>query len=139
MAYTLLGIKAPVLKRTPVDRLQPHIFNQATNQEVELVFSVLSPRSNDFYEGRMETYTFTVEKGDYRLELAAGSNISKFEEMIANAITSKSVDLTKFFIQIRKRQLQFYAFLGVPITILGAFGIIGGFVNGILADQLFNQ
>lgn len=130
--------KAPLLRRVPIDKYRPHIYNDLTNEEVSLSPSYLGMQANGFDQGRLELFTFSAGPGNYTLMLKEGSSISGLQKMIANFIPQPDgTDLSKHFIQVRKTQPKLLAFLAIPIIVLGAGGIIGGFVLGLLADQVF--
>ena len=129
-------MKGPLFRRTPINKLHPQIFNEATKEEISLNTSLLSPRSNGFSTGRMELYTFSAEAGSYRLEITEGSGISGVQQWLASAFPARNVDLKKYFIQIRESQSPLYTLLAIPVILAGGFGIIGGFVLGLLANQI---
>ena len=129
-------MKGPLFRRNPIDKLHPRIFNDATNEEVNLNTSILSSRSNGSSTGRMELYTFWAKAGNYRLEIAEGSGISGVQQWLARVFPAKNVDLKKHFIQIRESQSQLLTLLAIPVILAGGFGVIGGFVLGLLADQI---
>lgn len=128
--------KGKLLTRTRVDKLRPYIYSELTKEELNLNYSSLSPRTNDFTTGRMELFTFYAQIGNYKIELKEGTSLIGLQNLISKAIPSKSIDMTKFFIQVRESQPQVYTFLAIPMIISGMGGIIGGFVLGILADQI---
>lgn len=129
--------KGEMFKKTPIDQFSTHIYEKATQQEINLSYSLMSPRSNDFSTGRMEIYTFYASPGVYELRLQDGSSASILGGFTSKLVPLQSVDLSKYFIQIRESQSQLFTLLGIPIVLVGAFGIIGGFVLGLLADQVF--
>ena len=129
--------KGEMFKKTPINQFSTHIYEKGSNKKISLNYSVLRPNSNDFSTGRMEIYTFSAKPGVYELRLEDGSSISNVESFISNLIPLPSVDLAKYFIQVRESQSQWVTLLGIPVALLGFFGILGGFVLGVLADQLF--
>ena len=129
--------KGQMFKRTPVDKFKLHIVEQLTKEEIKLYFSILRPHTNNFSTGRMELYRFYAPIGNYQIEFREGSNVSKLESLVSSIIPVKSVDLAKYFIEIRESQSQLMTFLAIPMILLGMFGTIGGLVLGILADQIF--
>jgi hypothetical protein len=134
--YFSIWQKGRVLKRTPVNEFRPRIYNELTNEEVHLRFSLLRPQTNSFSVGRMERCTFFALPGNYKLELKEGASVSKLESWVAKAVPLPAIDLAKYFIQVRASQAPGFIFLAIPVMLLGAFGIIGGFVLGILASQI---
>ena len=129
--------KGELFKKTPLDQFSTHIYEKATQQEINLSYSLMSPRSNDFSTGRIEIYTFNATPGVYELRLEEGSSLSTVSSFVSKMVPLPAVDLSKYFIQLRESQSQFFTLLGIPICLAGGFGIIGGFVMGMLADQLF--
>ncbi|WP_211224023.1 hypothetical protein [Flavobacterium tegetincola] len=129
--------KGELFKKTPLDQFSTHIYDKASQQEINLNYSLMSPRSNDFSTGRLEIYTFDASPGVYELRLESGSSVSSVSSFISKTVPLASVDLSKYLIQVRESQSQLFTLLGIPICIMGGFGIIGGFVMGMLADQLF--
>ena len=129
--------KGQIFKRTPVDKFKLHIVEELTKEEIKLNFSILRPHTNNFSTGRMELYRFYAPIGNYQIEFREGSNVSKLESFVSRIIPVKSVDLAKYFIEIRESQSQLMTFLAIPMILLGMFGTIGGLVLGILADQIF--
>ena len=85
----------------------------------------------------MELFRFTALPGKYKLELTPGSSISGIENSLINLIPAKMVDYDKYFIQVRESQPVFLLFVGIVLIVLAGFCIIGGFVIGLLADQIF--
>lgn len=132
-----IWLKAPLLKRVPVDKYRPHVYHAATGNEVALSYSITGMHANDFEEGRQEIFTFTAEAGEYQLHITEGSSLSGLQSIIAQLIPSGDINLTKHFLQVRKTQPAILAYLAIPIIILGGGGVIGGFVLGLLADEVF--
>lgn len=129
--------KGEMFKKTPIDQFSTHVYEKVSQHEINLSYSLMSPSSNDFSTGRMEIYTFYANPGVYELRLQDGSSASIVGGLVSDFIPLPSVDLAKYFVQVRESQSQWMTLLGIPITLLGAFGVIGGFVMGLLADQLF--
>lgn len=129
--------KGELFRKTPLDQFSTHIYDKVNQQEINLIYSLMSPRSNDFSTGRMEIYTFHAKPGVYELRIKDGSSVSNVGSFVSKLLPLPSVDLSKYFIQVRESQSQLFTLLGIPITLAGAFGVIGGFVLGLLADQVF--
>lgn len=125
--------KGEMFKITPVNEFKPYIYCESTAEKINLRYSLLSPRVNDFSTGRMELFTFKAKEGLYRIELKVGSSIFGLQRMLS----IKSGDTSKYFLQIRESQSQIFAFLGIPMCLIGGFGILGGLIVGILADKIF--
>ncbi|RVU00970.1 hypothetical protein EOD41_10080 [Mucilaginibacter limnophilus] len=133
-----IWLKAPLLKRVALDKYKPQIYNVATGEELHLSYSITGMHANGFYEGRQEIFTFSAEPGEYQLQLIKGSSLSGLQSIITRLMPSgDNIDLSKHFLQVRETQPAILAFLAIPIIILGVGGIIGGFVLGLLADQVF--
>jgi len=129
--------KGPLFKKTPLTQFRPHIINTATNKEIKLNHSILSPRSNNFDTGRMELFTFRAEAGHYELKLVPGSSTSRFQAMIGSAISLADIDLSQYSIEIQKSQAQILTILATPLLLLGIAGIVSGLVVGLLAEKIF--
>ncbi|KRG35427.1 hypothetical protein ACQKC9_02195 [Psychrobacter sp. NPDC078409] len=129
--------KGPLFKKTPLTQFRTHILNTATDKEIKLNRSILSPRSNNFDTGRMELFTFKAEAGHYELKLVPGSSTSRFQAMIGGAIPLADIDLNHYSIEIQKSQAQILTILAIPLLLLGIAGIVGGLVVGLLAEKIF--
>lgn len=133
-----IWLKAPLLKRVPIDKYRPRVYRVATGEELRLSFSVTGMHANGFSEGRQEIFTFSATPGEYQLQITEGSSLSGLQSIIARLIPpGNNIDLSKHFLQVRKTQPAILAYLAIPIIILGGGGIIGGFVLGLLADEVF--
>lgn len=129
--------KGEVFRKTPLDQFSTHVYEKATNKEISLSYSLMSPRTNDFSSGRMEMYTFSAQSGVYELKLTEGSSASNVGSFVSKLIPLPNADLSKYYIQIRESQSQLITLLGIPISLVGFGGLLGGLVMGILADQIF--
>lgn len=129
--------KGPLLKKTPIAKFRPQIRNTSTDQVINLSPSIMSPRSNNFSTGSMEIFTFAADVGDYQLNLVAGSSVSSFQEIIGDVLPFADMDLKKYVIEVRKSQSQLLTMLSIPIMLLGFACTLGGFVLGLLAEQIF--
>lgn len=129
--------KGPLFKKTPLTQFRPHILNTATDKEIKLNRSILSPRSNNFDTGRVELFTFKAEAGRYELKLIPGSSTSKFQAMIGAAIPLADIDLSHYSIEIQKSQAQIFTILSIPLLLLGIASIVGGLVVELLAEKIF--
>jgi len=125
-----------MFKRTPVDKFKLHIYEESTNEEINLNFSLLRPQTNNFSTGRMELYRFYAPVGNYKIEFREGSNVSKLESAIGNIIPLSPADLSKYFIEIRESQSQLITLLAIPMLLVGVFGAVAGLALGLLADQI---
>lgn len=129
--------KGPLLKKTPIAKFRPQIRNTSTDQVINLSPSIMSPRSNNFSTGSMEIFTFAADAGHYQLNLVAGSSVSSFQKIIGDVLPFADMDLKKYAIEVRKSQSQLLTMLSIPIMLLGFACTLGGFVLGLLAEQIF--
>jgi hypothetical protein len=129
--------KAPLFQKVPIDAFKPVITHQLTGEKVMLSASLSRASSNDGSMGRMELFTFLAPAGEYTLELTEGSSIAAFESIIAKAIPAKEVNTRQYFIQVRENPPFYYSIVGIPLIIVSGLFIIGGFVLGLLAHQIF--
>ena len=129
--------KGDLLKKTPINKFRPHLYDAATNKELILKPSIMSPRSNNFSTGQMEMFTFTAKAGNYELKLLSGSSVSKLQSVVGSAIPLANIDPKNYFIEVRESQSQLLTLLSIPMMLLGLAGVIGGPVMGLLAEQLF--
>ena len=129
--------KGPLLKKTPIAKFRPQIRNTSTDQVTNLSPSIMSPRSNNFSTGSMEIFTFAADAGHYQLNLVAGSSVSSFQKIIGDVLPFADIDLKKYVIEVRKSQSQLLTMLSIPIMLLGFACTLGGFVLGLLAEQIF--
>lgn len=130
--------KGPLYRKIPSDKFRPRIFDAGLNIEIDTSFSIIESYVNGFSEGRIEAFTFDAPAGNYRMELAEGGEVPALLKFMSKIIPDiRKVDLEKFYVQVRQSQPRYYAFLAILLILLGAFGIIGGLVLGILADKIF--
>lgn len=129
--------KGDLLKKTPINKFKPHIYHTATNKEIILKPSIMSPRSNNFSTGQMEMFTFTAEAGDYELKLLSGSSVSKLQAVVGSAILLANINPKNYFIEVRESQSQLLTLLSIPLMLIGLAGVVIGFVVSLLAEQLF--
>ena len=129
--------KGPLLKKTPITKFRPQIRNTSTDQVINLSPSIMSPRSNNFSTGSMEIFTFAADVGHYQFNLVAGSSVSSFQKIIGDVLPFADIDLKKYSIEVRKSQSQLLTMLSIPIMLLGFACTLGGFVLGLLAEQIF--
>lgn len=129
--------KGPLVKKTPIAKFRPQIRNTSTDQVINLSPSIMSPRSNNFSTGSMEIFTFAADAGHYQLNLVAGSSVSSFQKIIGDVLPFADIDLKKYSIEVRKSQSQLLTMLSIPIMLLGFACTLGGFVLGLLAEQIF--
>lgn len=126
-----------LFRKTFIDQFKLHIVEESSNEEISINKSLLRPQANNFTTGRQEIYRFYAKKGHYKVEFREGSNISNVESFIENLIPLSEGDESKYFIEIRESQPQIYSALAIPLILLGVFCTVGGFVFGLIADQIF--
>lgn len=133
-----IWLKAPILSRTPIDLYQPQILNLDTKEELPISYSYTGMQSNSFSDGRAEIFTFAAQIGNYNLSLIEGNSTTGLDSLVTIISPAGNLNLSNYTIQVRESQPQYVAYLAIPIIILGGAGILGGFVIGLLADQLFS-
>lgn len=126
-------------RKAPLDEFKPEVINRSTGLKIDLSSFLLRPNQNNGKNARMELYRFSAPAGKYRLELTAGSSVSKVEQRIIGLIPARMVEYDKYFIQVRESQPVFIVLLGLVLIVLAGLTIIGGLVLGILADQIFKN
>jgi len=126
-------------RKAPVGEFRPEIINKSTGTKIRLYSSLFRPNSNDGRTARMELFRFSIQPGEYFLNLTEGSSISGIEKSLINLLPAKNADPPKYFIQIRESQSRFTLLAVIIFIVLSGFCIIGGAVIGILANQIFNS
>ena len=126
-------------RKAPVGEFRPEIINKSTGTKIRLYSSLFRPNSNDGRTARMELFRFSIQPGEYFLNLTEGSSISGIEKSLINLLPAKNADPAKYFIQIRESQSRFTLLAVIIFIVLSGFCIIGGAVIGILANQIFNS
>ena len=126
-------------RKAPVGEFKPEIINKSTGTKIRLYSSLFRPNSNDGRTARMELFRFSIQPGEYFLNLTEGSSISGIEKSLINLLPAKNADPAKYFIQIRESQSRFTLLAVIIFIVLSGFCIIGGAVIGILANQIFNS
>lgn len=134
--YFSIWQKGSLMKRTPIDQFRPAVYNELTKESLKISLSMMRPQVNSFSKGRIQIGTFHAQPGNYRLQIEKGSSVSKLESLLAGVIPLPGIDLTKYSIEVRTSQSPVFIFLAIPLILLGTFGIIGGLVLGLLADQM---
>jgi hypothetical protein len=126
-------------RKAPLDEFIPEITSLSTGSEIKLSSLLFRPNQNNGKNARMEIFRFHAPAGKYTLKLIPGSSISAFENSIINLLPVKMVDYNKYFIQVRTSQPTFMVIVTIVLLALAGFCIIGGFVFGLLADQIFTN
>ncbi|QNK78528.1 hypothetical protein H7F37_05480 [Winogradskyella sp. PAMC22761] len=129
--------KGVLLQKVPVTQFKPIIKHIETGKIIALKSSVFRPSVNGFDKARVLLFHFNLlDKGEYNIQLAAGSSISKLEKFISNLIPLKESNLSQYTIQIRKSQPFYITMVSILFTIFSALVVIGGFVVSLLAEQI---
>jgi hypothetical protein len=126
-------------RKAPLDEFVPEITSQSAGSKIKLSSLLLRPNQNNGKNARMELFRFSAPAGKYTLKLIPGSSISAVENSIINLLPVKMVDYDKYFIQVRESQPTFLVIVAIALIALAGFCIIGGFVFGLLANQIFNN
>jgi hypothetical protein len=126
--------KGQFFRKAPLDEFRPRIIDRSTGENIRLHSLLFRPNSNNGRSARMELFRFTAPAGEYILELGEGSSVSGLENSLIGLIPAKKADYDKYFIQVRESQPFLITFLGIALTALSGFLIIGGLVFGILAS-----
>jgi len=131
--------KGIIYRKLPIGTFAIKIINQF-NKTIPVHRSFFSPQINGYYEGRMEIYHFIANSGKYtmKLETITPSTFVRAISALAPA-TVKPINPAEYFIQVRKSRPVYYMFIAIPLLILAFFFIVGGFIMGLLADQVFNN
>jgi hypothetical protein len=124
-------------RKAPLDEFIPEIVSQSTGSKIHLSSLLLRPNQNNGKNARMELFRFSAPAGKYTLKIIPGSSISGVENSIINLLPVRMVDYDKYFIQVRESQPTFFVIVAIVLIALAGFCIIGGFVLGLLADQIF--
>ena len=133
-----IWFKGQLYRRIPSDQFRPKIINSVTDEELVLSYSLLAPSITGFGDGRVEVLKFFALPGQYRIMLEEGSSVPKLLAVLFRFAKSiKPIDPAQFFIQVRESQTRILTFIGIPMILLGAGGIIGGIVLGSLAHEIF--
>lgn len=125
------------LKKAPLGEFKPEITDKSNGEKIRLCPSFFRPNMNDDKTARMELFRFFAPPGEYLLKLTEGSSISGIERIITDLIPAKKADPDKYLIQVRESQSRFNFLTGIFLIVLSGLCIIGGFVIGILAKQIF--
>jgi hypothetical protein len=126
-------------RKAPLDEFRPEITSKSTAMTIKLWPSLFRPNSNNGRTSRIELFRFKAPAGKYKLELTEGSSISTVEKNIIRGVPARMVDYDKYFILVRESQPRYIAMIGIGLIAMAGFCIIGGFVFGILADQIFTS
>ncbi len=127
--------KGPLIRRTPVATIQPHIYEAITNRELSLTRSLSGKQTSDRRAKRIEIFTFSAPAGRYRMEIETDLPASKLDAFM-EGVFPLPVHPADYFLQIRETQPGLWSLVGFFAVLLGALGIMAGLVLGILAEWL---
>lgn len=137
--YYSIWHKGQFFRKAPLDEFRPEIITKSTGEKIKLSSLLLRPNTNNGKTARMELFRFSAPAGKYIMELAEGSSINVVEKALIRLLPVKMVDYDKYFIQIRETKPVFHILVGIVLVAIAGLCIIGGFVFGILADQIFTN
>ncbi len=129
--------KGPLLRRTPIETVRPHIYDAVTNTEVPLIRSLSGKQTSDSVQKRIELFTFSAPAGRYRLEVESGLPRSKLDAFMERVFPLPAAP-EKYFLQIRESQPGIWSLVGFFAVLLSALGLMGGVALGILAQWIVN-
>lgn len=94
-------------------------------------------RVNNFDTGVKEMYHFYAEKGEYTISL---EDASKVKRALYNGIPNLDEDSgdSKAMVQVIKKHSSFFMLLSILAIVFSVLLIIGGFVIGLLANEIFS-
>lgn len=127
--------KGKLFQKVPAGNWKPLITNELTGEKMLLSGSLFRTQVNNGSTARMKLYSFSAREGNFKLELAEGSNASFLEKTISSIIPGKDTDPDRYFIQVRADQPSYQVLLGIPLTMLGFGCIIGGMILFVTFDQ----
>lgn len=127
--------KGQLFRKTPIDKFRLRL-TTSSGEEVPLPRSFFSPHLNGFDTARVEMNRFSAEGGTYQLHIVEGSSASVFEKLALSLLPAKSVDYSKYFIQVRESRPVYYIMAAIPLFTLSGLFIIGGLVVGFLAPVI---
>ncbi|WP_345951101.1 hypothetical protein ABDD95_06530 [Mucilaginibacter sp. PAMB04274] len=131
--------KGRLFRRTPVDRFALKLFSVPSGEPVPIDASVFRPHSSSLDTARIEMNRFFAEPGHYRLQIVEGSSVSLFERLLFELFPGKPVDYSQYFLQVRESRSAYYMVAAIPLFILCAFCIMGGFVAGFMAPYILTD
>ena len=136
--YYAVWHKGQFFRRAPLDEFRPVITNKFTGEAVNLSPSLFRPNTNNGVTAKMELFRFRALEGKYVITLEEGASISTPEQKLIELIPARKADPDQYYILIRESQSRLAAFAGVILIAISGLLIIGGFVTGLLADQIFS-
>jgi hypothetical protein len=126
----------PLFTKTPVGLFEIKIISESSSSVIPLYRSVFGPSVSGFKTARMQLYNFEANAGRYTMRLD-DAEASGFTKVLSSLIPAQPVDPEKYFIQVRESRPAILVFVYIPLLLVGFFFIVGGFILGLLADQVF--
>jgi len=126
----------PLFTKTPVGSFDIKIISQSNSTSIPLYRSVFGPSVSGFKTARMQLYNFEANAGKYTMRLD-DAEASGFTKVLSSLIPAQPVNPEKYFIQVRESRPAILIFIYIPLLLVGFFCIVGGFILGLLADQVF--
>ncbi|MCL5244290.1 hypothetical protein M4I21_00610 [Cellulophaga sp. 20_2_10] len=128
--------KAVAFKKNILYTKKPRVINLKTKEPLKIRISLFGPRVNNFDTGVKEMYHFYAEKGEYTISL---EDALKFKRALYNAIPNldKGISDSRAIVQVNKKHSGFFMIFSILAIVFSVLLIIGGFLIGLLADQIF--
>jgi hypothetical protein len=131
--------KGRLFQRTPADKFALKLVREPSGEPVSISMSIFRLHLNSMDTVRMEMSRFSAEAGRYCLQIVEGLSVSWFERLILKIFTSKPVDYSQYYLQVRESRPVYYIIAAIPLFILCGFCIIGGFVGGFMAPYILSD
>ena len=137
--YYSVWQKGELFKFSFVNKYKPQLINKNTNSIVRLHYSVMRPNSNNFKTAEMELFWFKAHSGNYKLKLISGLSITRLESTLTSPLVLNSVraNPSPYRFQVRKSAFPGATVIFILLMLFSFFCVLGGFVFGLLADQIF--
>ena len=126
----------PLFKKTEFGSFEVKITSLSSSNLIEIYRSVFGPTVSGFKTARMELYNFTANAGQYSMRLS-DVEASGFVKIISSLVPAQPVNPAEYFIQIRESRPAFFMVISILLILIAFFCIVGGFIIGLLADQVF--
>ena len=129
--------KAVAFKKNILYTKKPRVINLKTKAELKIIISLFGARVNNFDTGVKEMYHFYAKKGEYTISL---EDASKVKRALYNGIPNLDEDSgdSKAMVQVIKKHSSFFMLLSILAIVFSVLLIIGGFVIGLLANEIFS-
>ncbi|PIE50700.1 MAG: hypothetical protein CSA38_01660 [Flavobacteriales bacterium] len=129
--------KGRLWKKTPFYHFRLRIYNEFTHQEIPIhrLPFFMRMQMNGFSKGRTRLWYFDAPAGNYKIIIEEKSP-TPLEQLNLDISSDKLIDLSEYYIEIRKNKEIFISILTIIMIILGGILTISGFVLGILANKI---